>query len=72
MSSRKRSAEARAIAASEAGALLNVQTTRAVESALGQNIAGDFLPSDMFGAASDLLLHAAQQPMALAKATLGF
>ena len=72
MSSRKQSAEARAIAASEAGALLTEQTTRAVESALGQNIVGDFLPSDMFGTARDLLLHAAQQPMALAKATLGF
>lgn len=48
------------------------QVKRTVESALGQNVMGDFLPSDLYATAGDLFLRAARQPMALAKATLGF
>lgn len=48
------------------------QVRRTVESALGQNVMGDFLPSDMYGVAGNLWLRAAQQPMAFAQATAGF
>jgi polyhydroxyalkanoate synthase subunit PhaC len=72
MNSRKQSAKAQTSAVNDAGNPVDDQTTRAVESALGQNVIGDFLPSDMLGTANDLLLRAAQQPMALVKATLDF
>ena len=60
-------------ASSDGGAAAaSEQVKRALESALGQNVMGDFLPSDLVGTASDLWLRAAMQPLALAKATLGF
>jgi polyhydroxyalkanoate synthase len=69
MSERKQSAKGQT---ADAGAGVDEQATRAVEAALGQNVMGDFLPSDMFATATDLFFGAARQPMALAKATLGF
>jgi polyhydroxyalkanoate synthase len=45
---------------------------RAVESALGQNVMGDFVPSDLVGTAAGLVVNAVKQPLALAKATFGF
>lgn len=64
--------KAKAEAANDAGGPADEQVKRTVESALGQNVMGDFLPSDLYGTAGELWLRAAQQPMALAKATFGF
>lgn len=73
MSSRTKPAAAEA-ANANAGpeGAANEQVKRAVESALGQNVTGDFLPSDLYGTAGDLWLRTAQQPLALAKAAFGF
>jgi polyhydroxyalkanoate synthase len=45
---------------------------RNVDNVLGQNVLGDFRPSDLLDTASLLTKQAAKQPLALAKASLGF
>jgi polyhydroxyalkanoate synthase len=72
MSSQKQSPDRQTGAADEGEGRANEQAARAVESALGQNIMADFLPSDLFGTPADLLVHASLQLMAFASATLAF
>jgi polyhydroxyalkanoate synthase len=45
---------------------------RTAESVQGQNVMGDFRPSDLIGTAGVLARQAIKQPFALARATLGF
>ncbi|HEY8011792.1 MAG TPA: alpha/beta fold hydrolase [Rudaea sp.] len=45
---------------------------RTVDNVLGQNVLGDFRPGDLFDTAGLLARQASQQPLALAKASLGF
>ncbi|GLS30317.1 class II poly(R)-hydroxyalkanoic acid synthase [Mesorhizobium albiziae] len=50
----------------------NDQIHRTVESALGQNVTGDFLPSDLIGTANAMMVDAFTKPMAAARAAFGF
>jgi len=45
---------------------------RTVDNVNGQNIMGDFRPSDLFGTAGSLTGWALTHPLELAKASLGF
>ena len=54
------------------GGTASEQVRRTIDSALGQNVTGDFLPSDLYGTAIDMVFRAARQPMALGRATLDF
>lgn len=45
---------------------------RGVDNVLGQNALGDFRPSDLWDTAGTLLRQSARQPLALARASLGF
>lgn len=69
-SARKRAGKAEEPASSAPGEKPSGERT--AEHAMGQNVMGDFRPSDLLGTAGTLYLQALKQPLSVARASLGF